>query len=214
MKKGIFISFEGIDGSGKTTQSQRITEYLKNFGKTALYIKEPGATKIGEEIRKILLNANYEHMNFLTELLLYYADRCQTKQEIFKELAPFYDFIISDRSFLSTYAYQGYGRMIDLEIIKSLNNITKLDEHIDLIIYLDIEPKTSLKRLYKNEQDKRNLDRFELNGIDFFKRVRKGYLDIGKKYGDKFIIIDANQPINFVYEDVVKVILDRFIMPS
>jgi len=188
MKKGLFITFEGIDGSGKTTQVMEFIRRLKNDSVPFLLFREPGGTKIGEKVREILLDKSNTGMRPITELLLYSASRYQlTYQSIIPALETG-KIVICDRFYDSTTAYQGYARGIDLSFIERLNSVATESLVPDLTFFLDI----SLLEREKRIRDK-DLDRLEQEDIEFQKRVREGFFTIAKKEPERVVIIDGSR---------------------
>ena len=202
----MYIVFEGIEGSGKTLQIKLLENYLNMKNVDFIVTKEPGSTQIGAQIRNILLNAENKNMNYLTELFLYNADRAQHFKEI---IVPNYRkrIIVSDRSFYSTIAYQGYGRGISLEILENLNEISTGGIIPDVVILLDLEPEIGVSRALKREKNLNNA-RFELENIEFHRRVREGYLKLASE-NNNWLICDASETpdrihlkiINFIEND-------------
>ena len=190
----MYIAFEGIEGSGKSLQVKLLIEHFKNRYKY-IATKEPGSTKIGTEIRKILLNSDNKDISKFAELFLYFADRAQHYREI---IFPNYNkcIIISDRSMYSTFAYQGYGRGIDFEILNYLNDLATNKIYPDEVILLDCPVEEGLKRAFIREGDLKNA-RFELESEEFHRRVRKGYLEMAKKYNWKvFSALEDPEKLN------------------
>ena len=197
----MYIAFEGIEGSGKTLQIELLKNFLELNQIDFIITKEPGSTEIGLQIRQILLSTKNKDMSYLTELFLYNADRAQHYKEI---IIPNYEkrVIISDRSFFSTYAYQGYGRGISFELLESLNNISTKGISPDVVILLDCEPEIGIKRALKREE---NLEkaRFELEEIKFHHRVRLGYLELAIKFKNWLVCNACESP-----EKIHKKIID------
>jgi len=197
MESGIFITFEGIDGSGKTTQINALIQHLDRAGIPYQLFREPGGTEIGEKIRDILLDNNHDNMLAVTELLLYSASRFQlTKSRIIPGLKAG-KVVICDRFYDSTTAYQGYGRGIDLDFIKRLNAAATDSLVPDRTFILDI----SLEERYKRLGNK-NLDRLEQEALDFHKRVRDGFLEMAMKEPERFIVLEGNRNPEVVSNEV------------
>ena len=190
--KGIFISFEGIDGSGKSTQSRKLYHWLKRKGYDISYLKEPGGSNLGEKIRKILLHSHYEIEGF-SELFLFLAARSQLAKETILPSLRKGKIVIIDRFSDSTLAYQGYGRGIDKNLVTKLNRVVTKGITPDLTILLDERPEATLKRT------KSGKDRFENESLSFHQRVRKGYLKIalGNKKRMKTIPVRADEDETF-----------------
>ena len=146
MKKGLFITFEGLEGCGKTTQAKMLFDFLATKKIPSIYTKEPGGTKIGDKIRKILLDQKNDDMDYKTEMLLFLASRAENVRLIILPALEEGKVVISDRFYDSTTAYQGYGRGIDLKIIKHLNDLVVGKVIPDLTFILDIDPYEGLRR--------------------------------------------------------------------
>lgn len=202
IKKGLFISFEGIEGSGKTTVSRLIAEMLMMDGYEVLSTYEPGGTIIGAKIRNILLSPEHKSMSYITELLLYNAARAQHIEERIIPALQSDKIIITDRFADSTIAYQGYGRGIDFSLIMSLDEIVTNKLKPDLTILLDIDVETGLMR----NKGINKIDRLELEDIEFHKKVRNGYHVIAAKEPERVKIVDASMPIEKVLQETYDII--------
>jgi len=170
--KGKFITFEGSEGCGKSTQSRLLYEYLKARGKRVIYLREPGATKISEKIRDILLDAKNQAIVCECEMLLYMAARAQIVGEIIESALKKGKIVICDRFLDSTLAYQGYGLGIDISLIKEIGRFTTRGIKPDLTIFLDLAVEHGLKHR------EAALDRIEMRSINYHLRVRQGYLKL------------------------------------
>lgn len=199
MKRGLFITFEGADGCGKTTQINLFVEYLQKKGYEVVLTREPGSKGLGEKIRKILLEYDGE-VSPVCESFLFLADRAQNVDIIVKKNIEQGKIVISDRHTDSTVAYQGYGRQLDLEQIRKLNNIATSGLKPDLTYVFDINIETSMQRVGKSK------DRMEASGKEFFERVKNGYLEIAKNEPDRVKVINANDTI----ENINKQVIDLF----
>lgn len=186
--KGVFISFEGIEGTGKTTQSRLLAEHLEKSGSATVLTAEPGGTPIGRQIREVLLRLDHKEMHPLTELLLYNASRCQLIKEVIQPALGSGKIVITDRFSDSTVAYQAYGRGIDKGLLEKLDKIATdcLRPHLTLLLDLDVE--TGLRR----NKGANKIDRFEIEEIEFHERVRRGYHEIAEKEPERIKIIDAS----------------------
>jgi dTMP kinase len=207
--KGLFISFEGIEGSGKSTQSQQLADHFRKKGFSVVMTAEPGGTRISVQIRKLLLSTENMEMTPLTELLLYNAARVQHIGQVILPALDRGEIVITDRFSDSTTAYQGYGRGIDLKLIDSLDLLATGRRRPHLTILLDVDVETGLKR--NRAVNKR--DRLELEEISFHKRVRKGFISIAAKEPDRVKRIDCSRDIETVSRAVVDVadaFLDTF----
>lgn len=203
-RKGIFISFEGIEGSGKTEQSKLLYEYLKKSGYKVILTGEPGGTMIGLKIRNLLLSTENRKMTPVSELLLYNASRAQHMKEVILPSLKKGFIVISDRFIDSTKAYQGYGRGIDLKLIESIEGIVIEGIKPDLTILLDLDVKIGLKR----NRGINKIDRLELEDVKFHKRVREGYLKIAKKEPKRIKVIDASKTMEEIHKKIVGVVRD------
>ncbi len=199
-----FISFEGIEGAGKSTQVTLLADYLKTGGHNVLTTEEPGGTKIGLKIRTLLLEPKNQ-MDPLTELLLYYSSRAQHVREIIYPALLHNTIVITDRFTDSTVAYQGYARGIDLTIINTLNEIVVPDLKPFLTFLLDIDVEKGLRRNRLAQKE----DRFELETIEFHNRVRKGYLQIAEEESERIKVIDADRRAEEINREIIEVI-ERF----
>lgn len=203
MKKGLFITFEGIDGCGKTTQLNMLAEYIKESGKDVLVTREPGSVGLGEKIREILLNYDGE-VSSNCEAFLFLADRAQHIDVIVKPSVDAGKIVLCDRHTDSTIAYQGYGRGVDIERAKMLNKIATGGFVPDLTFVFDIDVETALERVGKNQ------DRMESAGVEFFERVRKGYLQIAKLEPERVKVISSNDSIENIFMQVKAAINEKF----
>ena len=203
MKKGLFITFEGGDGCGKTTQIKLLDEYLRFKGYKTLLTREPGSKGLGIKLREILLNYDGD-VSPTCESFLFLADRAQHVDCIIKPALEEGVIVLCDRHTDSTVAYQGYGRGLDLEQIHNLNNIATNGLKPDLTIVLDVDVETSQNRVGSEK------DRMESAGIEFHKKVRNGYLEIAKEEPQRVKVINANNTIEKVFEDT-KEVLDKFL---
>lgn len=200
----MFITFEGIEGCGKTTQVKRFAKRLKGLGISLITTLEPGGTRIGKDIRKILLDSRNRNLSPLTELFLYAADRAQHVEELIKPALDEGKWVICDRFFDATVAYQGIARGQDMELIGILNEEATQGIHPDITFLLDCPVHMGLNRaLERNEaQSQKGQDRFEREALDFHRAVREGYLELARKNQDRFVIIDTTLPKDEVEEKI------------
>lgn len=200
MKKGLFITFEGVDGCGKTTQMHLLADYLREQKDCCVVeTREPGAVGLGEKIREILLN--YDGVvSPQCEAFLFLADRAQNIDVIVNPAIESRKIVLCDRHTDSTVAYQGYGRGIDIEEINELNRIATRHRKPDLTLVFDIDIETAMKRV---GQDK---DRMEGAGVQFFNLVRNGYLTLAQMEPNRIKVIDASRSIEEVQRDVVELV--------
>ena len=199
MARGVFITFEGADGCGKTTQIELLKKYLDEKNIKNIQTREPGATELGVELRKILLH--YEKpVSDVAETFLYLADRAQ---HIEVEIKPMLDdgyIILCDRFIDSTVSYQGYARKQDINQINKLNEIATKGLKPDLTIVFDIESTIAQKRLQGEK------DRLEKEGLEFHKALRFGYLELAKKEPDRIKVINADDTIENIHKKVIELI--------
>lgn len=199
MRKGLFITFEGGDGCGKTTQIKLLDEYLREKGYKTLLTREPGSKGLGIKLREILLNYDGE-VSPTCESFLFLADRAQHVDCIIKPALEEGVIVLCDRHTDSTVAYQGYGRGLDLEQIHNLNNIATSGLKPDLTIVLDVDVETSQKRVGAEK------DRMESAGIEFFERVRKGFLEIAKQEPERVKVVDSTQTIEEIHQQILELV--------
>jgi dTMP kinase len=195
-RPGFFISLEGIEGTGKTTQARLLADRLIKQNLEVLLTQEPGGTVIGNRIREILLLPDHNEMSFVTELLLYNADRAQHLSEKIIPALSRGMIVITDRFSDSTVAYQGYGRGIDIPLISSIDTIATGAMRPDLTILFDLDIETGLAR----NRGINKVDRLELETVEFHKRVREGFKRIARKESDRFRMIDASMPAEQVQD--------------
>ena len=212
MKKGLFITFEGLEGCGKTTQAKMLFDFLIKQKIPSIYTKEPGGTKIGDKIRKILLDQKNDGMDYKSEMLLFLASRAENVRLIILPALEEGKVVISDRFYDSTTAYQGYGRGIDLKIIKHLNNLVVGKAIPDLTFILDIDPYEGLRRSasFGNSHEMRFEEEFLnkkiIEGKLFLERVRHGYYQLSREETGRIKIIDANRSKEDIFEEIVKIV--------
>ena len=197
MNKGLFITFEGADGCGKTTQMNLLKDYLVQNGYEVVLTREPGAKGLGEQLREILLNYDGEVAD-RCESFLFLADRAQNIETIVIPAIKQGKIVLCDRHIDSTVAYQGYGRGLDLDEINYLNNIATGGIKPDLTYIFDVDVETSAKRVGDEK------DRMESAGKEFFNRVRNGYLELAKKEPQRIKVIDSTRSIEEVFQNVLK----------
>ncbi len=212
MKKGLLITFEGLEGCGKTTQAKMIYDFLIKQKIPSIYTKEPGGTKIGDKIRKILLDQKNDSMDYKTEMLLFLASRAENVRLIILPALEGGKVVISDRFYDSTTAYQGYGRGMDLKIIKHLNNLVVGEAIPDLTFILDIDPYEGLRRSasFGNSREMRFEEEFInkkiIGGKLFLERVRHGYYRLSQEETGRIKIIDANGNKEDIYNEIIKIV--------
>ena len=197
--KGIFISFEGIDGCGKSTQCEMLKEYLKENNKDFIFVREPGGTVIGERIREILLDKKNTQMTARTELLLFEAARAQITDEVIKPALEEGKIVLCDRFFDSSSAYQGMARGMGMDFVAGLNMAATGGLKPDVTFFFDISAEEALERRGKRGEAS---DRIELAGLKFQEDVRRGYLELAKSSEGRVITIDASRGIDEIFEVV------------
>jgi dTMP kinase len=190
-KISLFITFEGIDGCGKTTQISRFAATLRKRGIPILVTREPGGTEIGQAIRDILLDVDNTNIAPLAELFLYAADRAQHVAEVIKPALAANKWVISDRYFDATIVYQGVVLEHYDGLIEVLNREATLDCQPDITFLLDCPAEVGLERIAKRDQQEKKRDRFERKTLDFHIKIRYGYLALANKHKDRFRIIDG-----------------------
>ena len=199
MTQGLFITFEGPDGCGKTTQMNLLAQYFEKKGKKVVLTREPGGKGLGEKVREILLNYNGE-VSDRCESFLFLADRAQNIDIIVKPAVKQGEIVLCDRHIDSTVAYQGYGRGLDINEINMLNNLATGGKKPDLTLVFDVDVEISMKRVGKEK------DRMESAGIDFHNRVRNGYLELAKQEPTRIKVLDATKTIEEIHEKVVEIV--------
>lgn len=204
---GFFIALEGGEGAGKSTQRQTVQSFMQELGFRVECIREPGGTKIAEQIRSIILTKDPEEsLCAMSELLLMYAARAQLVQSTIKPLLEQGVVVISDRFDLSTVAYQGYGRGIKQEILATLRHLAIGDFKPDFTLLLDVDVDVGMQRVLKRSSK----DRIEEESRQFFERVRQGYLDYAQQHQDEVCIIDGGASLEQVTSKVRNVLQARF----
>lgn len=190
--KGIFISFEGIEGSGKSTQVGLLASRLREQGKEIVVVREPGGTRIGEQIREITHNRENVDLTAVSESYLMAASRAQLVREMIRPALTDGKIVIADRFIDSSLAYQGFGRQLGEEVIWTLNQLAIDDVIPDLTVFLDVPPDIGFQR--RNSTYK--IDRLDLQQKDFFERVYRGYKKLAEKYKERYVIIDGDDTID------------------
>lgn len=199
MTQGLFITFEGPDGCGKTTQMKLLAEYFTKNGKEVVLTREPGGKGLGEKVREILLNYDGE-VSDRCESFLFLADRAQNIDIIVNPAVKQGKIVLCDRHIDSTVAYQGYGRGLDIERINMLNSLATNGKKPDLTFVFDVDVETSMKRVGKEK------DRMESAGVEFHNRVRQGYLELAKQEPQRIKVIDATKSIEEIHDEVINIL--------
>lgn len=206
MEKGLFVAFEGGDGSGKSTIIEKIYTWLKESGHDCVLTREPGGIKISEKIREVILDTENTEMDGRTEALLYAAAR---RQHLVEKVIPAINagkIVLCDRFVDSSLAYQGYARGLGINEVFEINKFAIGDCMPDVSILFDISPEVGLERINKNSS--REVNRLDLEKIDFHNKVREGYTKVYENNKDRMIKINAEKSIDQVFETVKKIFLD------
>ena len=199
---GKLVTFEGLDGCGKSTQLEKAAAWLEKQGYSVLKTCQPGGTEIGEQIRDILLNPDFDNIKPESELLLYLADRIQHLHDLIIPAKERGKIILCDRFHDSTVAYQGFGRGMDLKSIESIISYCIKPYMPELTILLNISPETAKFRL---QTPVRNAvkDRLDLESLSFFKRVHNGFNELAKKESERFTIINGEQEVEIIHHEII-----------
>lgn len=209
----MFITLEGIEGSGKTTQIGRLAEFLENKGIGCVTTRQPGGTLIGENIRSILLDPANSALAPLAELLLYMADRAQHIHELIRPALMNGKTVVCDRYFDATLVYQGFARGLSIRLIKQLHQLLFDDLKPDVTLLLDLSPQLGLERAWQqlnNGQRSGHESRFEAEALAFHEKVRAGYLELARLEPDRFRIVDASQSKDEVFSAIREIVLSVF----
>lgn len=202
---GKFITVEGGEGVGKSTNIDAIKCYLDSKGIEYLHTREPGGTLLAEKIRDLLLEKHEEGMDATTELLLMFAARAQHLNTLIKPALAAGTWVLCDRFTDATYAYQGAGRQLGFELIAKLEDLVQGDLRPDLTIILDLDPEVGLQRA----RNRGELDRFEIEELEFFKAVRSCYLQIAESEPERCAVIDASQDLDSVKNSLLQTLATR-----
>ena len=205
----MFITLEGIEGSGKTTQIGRLVEFLEDRGSECVTTRQPGGTLIGENIRSILLDPANSALEPMTELLLYMADRSQHIYELIRPCLKAGKTVVCDRYFDATVVYQGFARGLNLELIRQLHQILFDDLKPDVTLLLDLAPQVGLQRAWQQlntGQRSEHESRFEAETVAFHEKVRAGYLELARLEPGRFRIVDAAQSQDLVFTAISKIV--------
>lgn len=207
MKQGVFITIEGPEGAGKTTILQRVGEDLKQRGYAVVMTREPGGIPISEQIRSVILNKENTMMDGRTEALLYAAAR---RQHLVEKVIPALNegaIVLCDRFLDSSLAYQGHARGLDIDEIYNINIFAIGDIMPDVTLFFDIDPEEGLRRIQHSRN--REVNRLDLETIEFHQKVREGYQIVMDRWKDRFLVIDAAQSEEKVYEETKKKVLEK-----
>lgn len=202
----MFITFEGIEGSGKSTLMQRVERELRERGEDVLQTREPGGTPLGDEVRKIFLDPA-QKIGPMAEVMLLCASRSQLCTDVIRPALRSKKTVLCDRFFDSTIAYQGYGRGMDVEELLQVCLAATSGLTPDLTFVLDLPPEISLKRVEERAAGGGHaIDRMEREALDFHRAVRDGYLDMARRWGSRFVVVDVQQPVEASVDVILKAI--------
>jgi len=203
-----FITFEGIEGSGKTTQIQMLSNYFEDRGLDHLLTREPGGTPIGDQIRRLVLDPRNASMTPVCELLLYSAARAQHVEKVIRPALEGGRLVLCDRFTDATFAYQGYGRAIPLDLIDALHDLKTLALRPDLTLLFDIDSRLALKRARDRDHGgPQDQTRFEREDLAFHERVRSGYLEMSRQAPERFVVLDARGSVDELHLRVIETIV-------
>ncbi len=201
----MFITFEGTEGSGKTTQIKPLAEFLSLRGYNVLTTREPGGTQIGDQIRAILLQKENTAMEWRTEILLFQASRAQLVEQLIRPHLKSGGVVLCDRYADSTLAYQGYGYQRDLQALREIIHFATRGLKPDLTILLDLDVEDGLSRRARGG----NVNRLDAYELEFHRRVRAGYLELARAEPDRWVILDSRQPLDQIQQQIQQVLLAR-----
>jgi dTMP kinase len=213
MRRGKLITFEGIDGCGKSTQMRLLEQYLTERGDAVVSTREPGGTELGRKVRSALLDGGAGSVEPLAELLLYAADRAQHVRRVILPALAEGKVVLSDRFYDATTVYQGYARGFDLELVNQLNELATGGLKPDLTLLFDLDVATGLKRTMRRGDGTdvaAGPDRLDQEPVEFHERVRKAYLEIAAREPQRFRIIPSAGPVEKTFELMVRAVRDLF----
>jgi dTMP kinase len=203
----VFITFEGIEGCGKSTLAKRVWRRLRELEVPVVFTLEPGGTRVGQDIRKILLDARNRHLSSLSELFLYEADRAQHMEEVIKPALEKGDWVVCDRFFDATTVYQGYGRRQEMSLVRTLNQKASMGIVPDKTFLLDCPVRVGLERAFRREDlSSAGQDRFEKEDTSFHQTIRDGYLELARGNPERFVVMDATHREHELEEFALEVI--------
>jgi len=212
-RRGLFITIEGPEGAGKTTQARLLYDHLRS-SYDVLYTREPGGTAIGERIRGLLLDEQHREMSAQTEMLLFAASRAQFVVEVVEPALRGGRIVLSERYVDASLAYQGYARGLDVQVVRQVNAVATRGVKPDLTVLIDIDPAVGLERarLADGKEGRRGRgDRLEQESLDFFVRAREGFLTIAREERDRVRIINGNRPQQVVHDEIGRLV-EQFLM--
>ena len=208
---GLFITMEGTDGAGKSTQIELLKKYFKQQGCEVVFTREPGGTNIGEKIRNVILDNKCFEMTHITEALLYSASRAQLVKQIIKPALKKGSVVICDRFVDSSIVYQGIARGISIDIIEEINNFATGGLVPDITFFLNLDLDIAIKRKRERQKFNKKFDRMDSQSEDFYKKVHDGYLQIAQKYFDRIQVIDASLSAPQIHQIIIDKI-EKFIL--
>ncbi|WP_339322851.1 dTMP kinase [Paenibacillus sp. FSL W8-0194] len=207
--KGIFVTLEGGEGSGKTTVIAKLKDYLEKRFVPYIVTREPGGIEIAEKIREIILNPSHTAMDSRTEALLYAAARSQHLAEKVEPALAEGKLVLCDRFVDSSLVYQGYARGIGMDEVWAINQFAIHDRMPQLTFYLDIEPEAGLARIAASRD--REVNRLDLEDLSFHHKVREGYLKLAERFQDRIVVIDASQTVENVEQEIIRSLEERIL---
>ncbi len=214
MRRGKLITFEGIDGCGKSTQMRLLGQYLAERGVAVVSTREPGGTELGRKVRSALLDGGAGSVEPLAELLLYAADRAQHVRRVILPALSLGKVVLSDRFYDATTVYQGYARGFDLELVNQLNELATGGLKPDLTLLFDLDVETGLKRTMRRGDGTgvtaAGPDRLDQEPVEFHERVRQAYLDIAAHEPERFRVIPSAGPVEVTFELMIRAVRDLF----
>lgn len=203
----MFITFEGIEGSGKSTQIGLLEEWLQERGRTVLRTLEPGGSRLGKDLRGILLDMANTDLCSEAELFLYLADRAQHVRQVVRPALEAGQVVLCDRYADSTVAYQGHGRGLDPKLLHQFNDVAVAGLWPDRTYLLDLPPEVGLRRAFARNEEQRKAaseGRFEAESLSFHSRVREGFLALAALHGERFLVLDGDRPAREVFQDIAR----------
>lgn len=207
-----FLVLDGVNGAGKTTLLKKILQYLADNNKTVKATREPGATELGVNLRRLLLENPNEQPCSIAEMFLFAADRAEHVNKLIRPAINRGELVISDRYYYSTVAFQGYGRKLDLEMTYSINQIAIDGMLPDLVLLMDLDPAEGLRRTTARSTEDCGKDSFEREALEFHRAIREGFLEIAKTAPEQFYLIDASKSQEQIWDEV-KQIIDLLYIP-
>ena len=206
--RGKFVTFEGCDGVGKSTQLDKLRQYLTTLGIDCVFVREPGGTDVSEKIRQVILDKSNVGMSAITECLLYSAARAQLVSEVIEPALRLGKLVVSDRYIDSSLAYQGQARQVGIDEVANLNHFATGGLMPDVTIFLNLTPKDAFLRKGGRDID----DRMELERDDFHDDVYRGYVEVMNRYPDRVVSVDSSRPVEDVFSQIINVLKDRGIL--